>query len=528
MSPSRPFYPYHSKGLTRILLLLAGCLLGLLGSPMAQSASPRHEFRGVWIATVDNIDWPSRKGLPVDSQKAEFIRLLDLYRSLGMNAVVMQVRPSADAFYPSQYEPWSEWLTGTQGKPPSPYYDPLEFMIAEAHKRGIEFHAWLNPYRAVFNTRTSSVSPTHVSRIHPEWFVEYGGKRYFDPGHPEAQAFVTQVVSDIVDRYEVDAIHFDDYFYPYRVPGKEFPDTSTYRRFNGGLPIDAWRRSNVDSIILRLNRAIKTVRPECRFGISPFGVWRNRDRDERGSDTRAGQTNYDDLYADILLWLKEGWIDYVAPQLYWEFGHPNAPFEVLLDWWSKNSHGKPCYIGLGYYKAGGKGAWSDRTLLPRQLAAIRNTPNIDGAIYFSGKTFLRNPLGWNDSLKNNYYSQPALVPSPPSVAGALPPAPVISDVRLLESNRVSFIANAPKGFNGKPRKVAVYADPTPEDGFQGARLVAVSPYGSRVPFTLECPEGTGQVSFHVTYVDAVNREGAADGTAKMSLTRSAEGRWEMR
>ena len=526
MLPSRPAKPR----LLRCRFLATSMILLLAVCSQAQSGSPRHEFRGVWIATVDNIDWPSRKGLPVDSQKAEFVRLLDLYRSLGMNAVVMQVRPSADAFYPSRYEPWSEWLTGTQGRPPSPYYDPLAFMIEESHKRGIEFHAWLNPYRAVFNTRTSSISATHVSRVHPEWFVEYGGKSYFDPGHPEAQSFVTKVVSDIVDRYDVDAIHFDDYFYPYRVSGKEFPDTSTYRRFNRGLPIDAWRRSNVDSIIVSLNRAIKSVRPACRFGISPFGVWRNRDRDPRGSDTRAGQTNYDDLYADILLWLREGWIDYVAPQLYWEFGHPNAPFEVLLDWWSRNSHGKPCYIGLGYYRAGGKGAWSDRTQLPRQLSAIRATPNIDGAIYFSGKTFLKNPLGWNDSLRNNYHRLPALVPPAQAMSKAGPPAPVLSDVRIQDSNRVSFTVNAPMGVEAGMRKVAVYADPDPNDGFNGARLVAVSPFGNRVPITVDCPGDARHVRFHVTFVDGENRESLAygEGAATLQLERSAQGRWERR
>ena len=517
-----------SRKARSLSLLLA--LSVLHGSAYSQAPSPRHEFRGVWIATVNNIDWPSKKGLPVDSQKAEYVRLMDLYKSLGMNAVVMQVRPAADAFYPSPYEPWSEWLTGIQGKPPSPYYDPLAFMVEETHKRGMEFHAWLNPYRAVFNTQTSSIASNHVSRANPEWFLDYGGKRYFDPGHPEAQRFVTRVVSDIVSRYDVDAIHFDDYFYPYRVPGKEFPDTSTYRRFNRGLALDAWRRSNVDSIILGLKRAIKSVRPECRFGISPFGVWRNRDRDERGSDTKAGQTNYDDLYADILLWLKEDWIDYVAPQLYWEFGHPNAPYEVLIDWWSRNSHGKPCYIGLGYYKAGTGTVWRDRTLLPRQLSAIRKTPNIDGAIYFSGKTFLRNPLGWNDSLRSNFHRLPALVPPAAGLTDLKPGSPVLTNARLQNPNRVAFTATAPEGLKGRMRKVAVYADTTPEDGIADARLVAVNAFEKAVSFLLDCPEGVGAVNFHVTYVDAENRESPTEGEGStvLRLGRNGSGTWEFR
>jgi uncharacterized lipoprotein YddW (UPF0748 family) len=372
--------------------------------------SPKYEFRAAWIATVDNIDWPSKKGLPVDSQKAEFIRMIDMHKRNGMNAVIVQIRPATDAFYPSPYEPWSEWLTGTQGLPPNPYYDPLEFMIAETHKRGMEFHAWCNPYRAEFIIGKSSIAPTHVTKIHPEWFLEYGGKRYFDPGNKEVQDFVTEVIRDIVTRYPVDGLHFDDYFYPYRIAGREFPDSTSFKKYGTYMLKDDWRRSNVDSIILKLSKMIRSTRPLCRFGISPFGVWRNIDKDPRGSNTKAGQTNYDDLYADILLWLKEGWIDYVAPQLYWEFGHKAAPYEVLLDWWSKNTFGKHCYIGLGIYRAGSNAAWKDPSLLTRQIELLRKTPNIQGAIYFSGKSFYSNPNGWSDSLRLKYYAEPAEIP----------------------------------------------------------------------------------------------------------------------
>jgi uncharacterized lipoprotein YddW (UPF0748 family) len=206
-----------------------------------------------------------------------------------------------------------------------------------------------------------------------------------------------------VSRYELDAIHFDDYFYPYRVPNEEFPDNVSYAKYGAAMSKDDWRRSNVDSVIFQLSRAIRATNPKVKFGISPFGVWRNADKDPDGSNTKAGQTNYDDLYADILLWLKEGWIDYVAPQLYWEFGHSAAPFEVLLDWWSKHTYGKDCYIGLGIYRANSNAAWKDKTQLPRQLRAIRNTPNIHGAIYFSSKSFINNPNGWSDSLRLDFY-----------------------------------------------------------------------------------------------------------------------------
>ena len=372
---------------------------------VVSQAQPKPEFRGVWVATVDNIDWPSKGNYNSDSQKVEFIRLLDMHQRNGLNAIVAQIRPATDAFYPSPYEPWSEFLTGKQGVPPNPYYDPLQFMIEETHKRGMKFHAWCNPYRAVFNIAKSSIAPTHVTKVHPEWFLTYGDKKYFDPGNKQAQQFVVNVIRDVVSRYDVDAIHFDDYFYPYRIEGKEFPDEASYTKYGNGLSKDDWRRSNVDSVILFLSKAIKEENKKVQFGISPFGVWRNADKDPEGSATQAGQTNYDDLYADILLWLKEGWIDYVAPQLYWEFGHPRAPYEVLLDWWSKHTYGKPCYIGLGIYRANSTKDWKDKTLLPRQIEALRATPNINGMIFFSSKSFNNNPNGWSDSLRLKYFKE---------------------------------------------------------------------------------------------------------------------------
>jgi len=390
------------------------CLLIIVQSALSSTlkAQSTPEFRGVWVATVDNIDWPNQGDFNSDSQKTAFIRLLDMHQRNGLNAMIVQIRPCTDALYPSQYEPWSEWLTGVQGRPPFPYYDPLAFMIAETHKRGMVFHAWMNPYRAEFNINNASVAATHVTRLHPEWFVTYGDKRYFDPGNKEAQQYVTQVVKDVVSRYPVDAIHFDDYFYPYRIAGKEFPDEASYQLYGKGMKKDDWRRSNTDSIIAMLSRAIKKENSKCQFGISPFGVWRNKEKDPvDGSNTNGAQTNYDDLYADILLWLKKDWIDYVAPQLYWEFGHKIAPYEVLLKWWSTHTYGKHCYIGMGIYRANTNAAWRNVNQLPRQIEAMRNTPNIKGMIFFSSKTFEKNPNGWNDSLRLNYFKDPVSVPA---------------------------------------------------------------------------------------------------------------------
>lgn len=383
------------------------CLISLVSF-----SQPAYEFRGVWIATVDNIDWPPRGSNDPEVQKADYIRQLDLHQRNGMNAVIVQVRPAADAFYPSLYEPWSQWLTGVQGRPPSPYYDPLQFMITEAHKRGMEFHAWLNPYRANFNVRSASIAANHITRIHPEWFLTYGDKKYFDPSNQQARDFVVKVVKDIVTRYDVDAIHMDDYFYPYRIAGKEFPDANAYLKSGSRLSKDDWRRSNVDSIIRQLSVAIKEAKTYCKFGISPFSVWRNKDRDPEGSNTQAGQTNYDDLYADIILWLKNGWVDYVAPQLYLEIGHDKIAYETILDWWSKHSYGRHIYIGHGIYRTSEARSvgWKNPRELPNQITLLRQYPQVQGSIYFSSKSFNNNPNGWNDSLRNNYYQKPAIIP----------------------------------------------------------------------------------------------------------------------
>ncbi len=400
------------------------CFIGCFYAANAQHI-PNYEFRGVWVASVENIDWPSKKSLSVEQQKEEFIKLLNMHQANGMNAIVMQIRPAGDALYPSQYEPWSEYLTGKQGLPPNPYYDPLQFMISETHKRGMEFHAWLNPYRAVFNILKSSVAPSHITKIHPEWFVVYGDKKYFNPGLPEVQEHTVRVVKDIVNRYDIDAIHMDDYFYPYRIAGKEFPDQQAFLKYGGELNKDTWRRSNCDSIIAKLYHTIRSTNPRVKFGISPFGVWRNKSQDPMGSETKAGQTNYDDLYADILLWLEKGWIDYVTPQLYWERGHKLADYDVLLKWWNEHGYGKHIYIGQGIYRAGTNEAWKNKNEIPAQIQELRKYKTTQGSLYFNSKVFEKNPNGWNDSLRNNYYYYPSLVPPMPWINNDAPEAPVL-------------------------------------------------------------------------------------------------------
>lgn len=381
--------------------------------------SQRPEFRGVWIATVMNIDWPPQNA-GTEVQKADFIRQLDMHKANGMNAVIVQVRPSGDAFYPSPYEPWSQWLTGVQGRAPVPFYDPLAFMIEEAHKRGMEFHAWLNPYRAEFSVGRSSIAADNNIKKNPDWYLVYGTTRYFNPSNVKVQRFVIDVIRDIVRRYDVDAIHMDDYFYPYPIAGKVFPDDYAYQRSGTTLSKADWRRSNVDSIIKNINLAIKQVKPYVKFGVSPFSVWRNRSDDNLGSDSKAGLTNYDNLYADILLWLRKGWVDYVTPQLYREINDRLVAYEKLTDWWARHSFGRHVYIGHGIYRAGESrttAAWKNPSELPNQIKIARATPGVQGSVFYSSKIFKTNPNGWNDSLRNNYYRQPAAIPKMPWLPG---------------------------------------------------------------------------------------------------------------
>lgn len=492
------------------------------------NAQPKYEFRGVWIATINNIDWPGGGTTDPAKQKSEYIRLLNLHQKNGMNAMIVQVRPAADAFYPSQYEPWSEWLTGKQGKPPSPYYDPLEFMIEETHKRGMEFHAWLNPYRGVHNLGTSSVAASHISRTHPEWFITYGDKRYFDPGNKEAQKFVVNVVRDIVKRYDVDAIHMDDYFYPYRIPGKEFPDERSYRNSGSTLSKDDWRRSNTDSIIRALSIVIKQEKKLCRFGISPFSVWRNSDKDSvRGSDSRSGQTNYDDLYADILLWLKKGWIDYVTPQLYFIIGHPKVDFAKMMDWWSRNSFGRHVYIGHGVYKAETKeDGWKNADELPKQVRLLRQNSNVQGSIYYSSRIFEKNPYGWNDSLRNNYYRQPALLP-PMQWIDNQKPLPVIAE-KEIDDDSILQLKAKPDPKNRVPLKyLALYEYVTISGEAAGKEILSSTRiFTDNDGFKIKEPLSAKYQSYRYMIL-AVGKNNIVSALSETTIQKQPGGKWRI-
>jgi len=403
----------------------------------------KREMRAVWIATVANIDWPSQKNLSPRDQRIEMRNMLDSLVKNQINAIFIQIRPTSDAFYASSLEPWSYYLTGKQGKRPDPFYDPLQFIIEEAHKRCIEVHAWLNPYRVLNGDNLDILSKNHLYFKNKNLFVKYGDKYYFDPGLDETRQFLNQVVEDIVERYDVDAIHLDDYFYPYKIKGVDFPDDQTFKNYPRGFAPnqkDDWRRNNVNMVISELQNTIKSIKPWVEFGISPFGVWRNNDVDPRGSATRAGAQNYDDLYADILKWLQEGSIDYVVPQLYWEIGKKVADYEVLLKWWSENSYGKNLYIGLYASQLGSSKApeaWRKGNELIRQLNMNKQYPQVDGAAFFSAKEFLKNKQGLTDSLRRGLYKYPALCPENRNIPGD--PSAQPQDIRVVKDGENAFV-----------------------------------------------------------------------------------------
>lgn len=407
--------------------------------------SPKREFRGVWIATVANIDWPSQKGLSSVTQMEEFRYILDEHQKTGINAVVVQVRPTTDALFRSNLEPWSHWLSGKQGQAPNPPYDPLAFQIAEAHQRGMEFHAWFNPYRATHDTVSAEIHKDHLTKTKPEWFITYAGKKYFKPGLPDVQQYIVAVIMDVVRRYDVDAIHFDDYFYPY--PTKEpFPDDEDFANYGSGFTNKAdWRRHNVDVVIKALSDSIKAEKPYVKFGISPYAIWRNLAQDPRGSDTKGSVNNYDHLYADVRGWMEKGWIDYNVPQLYFHIGYPVADYAKMLDWWAKNSFGKHNYIGQGTYRVNADPRfkeWADPLESGRQIRLNRATDNVHGSVFFSSKSVMNNPLGVEDSLRNNYYRFPALIPTMPWLDKIAPLAP--TNVKAVSTlDQVSLYWQAP-------------------------------------------------------------------------------------
>ena len=435
-----------------ILLLLSVTSCGVFKPSIPQ---PRTEFRGFWVATVVNIDWPTRGNDVLEKQKSDYLKILDFYHEMNFNAAIVQIRTAGDAFYLSKYAPWSRFLTGKEGKAPNTKIDILEWMINETHKRGMEFHAWLNPYRATVNLKTEILSSTHDFNTHPEWMLKYGQKFYYDPGLPEVRQRLISIMDEVVSNYDVDAIHFDDYFYPYKIKDEVFQDASTYSYY--ALPdqsLDDWRRSNVDSLIKNIHKTIKKKKPWVQFGVSPFGVWKNKSTDPKGSDTKAGQTTYEDLYADPLLWMKKGWLDYLVPQVYWSMELPVASHRKIVAWWENNTQNTNLYIGNGAYKIRNNKdtSWENKKELPAQVTLARKTNAVQGNVFFSAQSLMKKNSDVVKHLKKKYYRRIALPPVSPF-------APTLIDPVLKLESAHDFSEFISLNFKGSDsyRFVMVYA-----------------------------------------------------------------------
>jgi uncharacterized lipoprotein YddW (UPF0748 family) len=426
----------------------------------ALTPSAPREFRGAWVATVANLDWPSRKGLSSAQQQAEMRAILDQAVALKLNALILQIRTSADALYLSALEPWSEYLSGTQGQAPEPFYDPLALWIEEAHARGLELHAWFNPFRARQSRAPSIAAATHLRQTHPAWVKSYGDQLWIDPGEGAAADHTLAVFMDVLRRYDVDGIHIDDYFYPYPITQGQgndsrvevdFPDHNAWQRYvdgGGTLPRHDWRRRNVDTLIERIHSSILETKPWVRFGISPFGLG----RPELRPAGIQGFSQYHKLYADVESWLQQGWMDYLVPQLYWRMDQAAQAFTPLLDYWhAQNPHKRNIYAGLFTSKIPGpgadtKGAWPPEEIT-HQIAAVRTGAPGSGHVHFSMVSLLQNRQGVADTLRTQTYATPALVPASPWLERGTPDAPLV-DLKPQPNGAFELILSTPH--TGKP------------------------------------------------------------------------------
>ncbi|HEY3685597.1 MAG TPA: family 10 glycosylhydrolase [Streptosporangiaceae bacterium] len=475
----------------------------------AVPSAPKRQMRGMWISTFRNLDWPSRPGLPVATQKRELTAYLDAAVRMRMNAVFVQVRDRADAFYKSSYEPWSQALTGTPGRDPG--YDPLAFLATEAHRRNLELHAWFNPFQ-VTTEGDKPLPANHPAVVHKGWTHRFQGRLYYDPGIPAVRSFVEGVINEVVRKYDIDGVHFDDHFYPYPQPGQRFADDATYKKYGKGQGKGTWRRANVDAFVREVGQQTHKAKPWVRYGISPFGIWRNTSSDPAGSAT-SGLESYDSVYADTRKWVREGWVDYVAPQLYWSLGDKVASYKTLVRWWNglvaqaPKDHPVQLYIGQAAYrvnKTSTDSAFRSGKELTRLLKENQGQSRVDGDIFFSARDLVANRLGMTDDLVSGPYAHPALTPvdtgapdgAPAAVAG-LRAARDGGDVRLRWSPAAGATSYAVYRFSKAPGRCG-FAD--------GKHLVAVV----RTPaYTDHAKSG----HYYVTAVDRASRESAAGPAA---------------
>ena len=462
-------------------------------------ANTVREFRGAWIQCVNG----QFMGMSTADMQKTLTYQLDELQKDGANAIIFQVRPECDALYNSSIEPWSRFLTGEQGKAPSPYWDPLQWMIEQCHKRGMELHAWINPYRAKTKT-THVLSPKHIAHKRRDLVFEYDGQYILNPAYDENRQYICHVVGDILRRYDVDGLHIDDYFYPYPAAGCTIPDENLYRRNPGGHSnIGDWRRYNVNLFMKEMHDTIRAVKPWVKFGVSPFGIYRNKKSDPNGSDTR-GLQNYDDLYADVLLWINNGWVDYCVPQIYWQIGHPTADYKTLIQWWDRNASARPLYIGEDVertvkYKDDDN---PNQHQMPAKYKLHDFANNVQGTVLWYAKAAVDNIGNYGKMLRNVYWRTPALQPLMPFISKKQPGKP--RKVKMVwTSDGPMLFWTAPKtkskskDWASNAHQYAVYCDGT---------LVAVT---SDTFFKLPYVDGKTKHTYVVTSLNRIHNESKA-------------------
>lgn len=486
--------------------------------------SPKRELRGAWITTFSNIDWPVRSQTP-QQQKNAFIDIIDHHQATGINTVFVQIRSQCDAFYPSALEPWSADLTGRQGVAPVPYWDPLEFMIKECRKRNMEIHAWLNPYRAISSINNlSSFANNHVVKQHPEWLLEVGVLRTLDPGLPQVRTYILNVIKDIVNRYDVDGVHFDDYFYP----SGSFNDDQTFNTYPRGFSNRAdWRRDNVNILIKETYEAINDLKPWVKFGVSPSGIYRNSTNPAIGTPT-AGMEHYNALYADSKKWIAEGWVDYLAPQVYWYRGQSNADYTKIVPWWNNNSANRHIYIGQAGYKVNDAtqgNAWLVSSEIPNQIRLDRRPEynQVHGQIIYNTKSLrVTSNSAFRDSIRLNLYNHLALKPLMPWKDNTPPASPkaLTGDKYGLDSLVLTWIAPAPATHElDKVKAYAVYKSANATiDTLSGSEIVAIV----NQPKYVDTQLADGKVyQYKVTSLDRYHNESLSSNTIS-TLTTSID------
>jgi uncharacterized lipoprotein YddW (UPF0748 family) len=500
--------------LMRILLFCVVATTLFASDLSGQTKYPKREFRGAWLATVANLDWPTSSASP-SSQQTALIGILDKLRANGINAVIFQIRPECDALYPSAIEPWSRWLTGAQGVAPNPLWDPLQFAIDESHKRGMELHAWFNPYRAEKSIGAYPLAASHVVKMHPDWILTFPSSslKILNPGLPQVRDYVASVTADIVRRYNVDGLHADDYFYPYS-PKISWEDTATFRQNNRGFTnINDWRRDNVNLLMKAVMDSILAIRPYVKFGMSPFGIWKN------GTPTGiSGMDNYNDLFADPVAWMQNKWVDYITPQLYWKFGG-SQDYAKLCSWWATVLNGRHFYTGNAPYRVT-DGSFN-ATELPRQMRYNRIVPGVGGAIHFRANDGINNnPQGFADSLRNDLYKYPAFPPTmrwkdsiPPLAPSGLAAVPTAGVAIVL-----TWKKSLPASDTDTAKYYVVYRAQVPDTiNFDDPRYIrAIIPNASMRYVDLFTVPPDVRYTYAVTAFDKLNNESATAATTTIS------------